>query len=108
MNLAKLHSDRCFAEDRKIEWREVADETEIHRVTLSKMLNLRGYNATMANVDRLCRYFNCTVADLLTYIPDEDLGVASGMSRKGPTAKTEAASAGVTARYAKNPPSKGK
>lgn len=99
MNLAKLHADRCFALGRKIEWREVAEQSEIHRVTLSKMVNQRGYNATIANVDRLCRYFACSVEDLLTYIPDEDLAVKAEMSHKGAVAKTVAASAGATARH---------
>ena len=96
---AKLHADLCFAQDRKIEWREVAEQSEIHRVTLSKMVNHRGYNATVANVDRLCRYFNCKVEDLLTYIPDEDLEVKADMSHKGAAAKSPEAAAGAAARH---------
>ena len=101
MNLAKLHADLCFTQGRKIEWREVAEQSEIHRVTLSKMVNQRGYNATIANVDRLCRYYNCKVEDLLTYIPDEDLTVQVAMSHKGATAKTPSAGAGAAARHNK-------
>ena len=99
MNLAKLHADLCFAQGRKIEWREVAEQSEIHRVTLSKMVNQRGYNATVANVDRLCRYFKCKIEDLLTYIPDEDLAIKAEMSHKGATAKTAKAGAGAAARH---------
>lgn len=99
MNLAKLHADRCFAQGRKIEWREVAEQSEIHRVTLSKMVNQRGYNATVANVDRLCRYFNCKVEDLLTYIPDEDLAIKAEMPKKGAVAKSPEAAAGAAARH---------
>ena len=99
MNLAKLHADLCFAQGRKIEWREVAEHSEIHRVTLSKMVNQRGYNATVANVDRLCRYFKCKIEDLLTYIPDEDLAIRAEMSHKGATAKTAKAGAGAAARH---------
>lgn len=99
MNLAKLHADLCFAQGRKIEWREVAEQSEIHRVTLSKMVNQRGYNATVANVDRLCRYFKCKVEDLLTYIPDEDLAFKAEMSQKGAVAKSTAAGAGAAARH---------
>jgi putative transcriptional regulator len=99
MNLAKLHADLCFAQGRKIEWREVAEQSEIHRVTLSKMVNQRGYNATVSNIDRLCRYFDCKIEDLLTYIPDEDLEVKSEMSHKGAVAKTPEAGAGAAARH---------
>lgn len=99
MNLAKLHADLCFAQGRKIEWREVAEQSEIHRVTLSKMVNQRGYNATIANVDRLCRFFNCKVEDLLTYIPDEDLAVKAEKSQKGAAAKSTAAGADASARH---------
>lgn len=99
INLAKLHADLSFAQGRKIEWREVAEQSEIHRVTLSKMVNQRGYNATVSNVDRLCRYFNCKIEDLLTYIPDEDLEVKSEMSHKGAVAKTPEAGAGAAVRH---------
>lgn len=68
--LPELLADKAFREKRRIEWKEVAEATGIHRTTLSRMLNTQGYNATTSNLDVLCGYFNCQVGDIATYIPD--------------------------------------
>ncbi len=77
-------SERSFKAGRRIEWKEVAEATGIHRTTLSRMLNQRGYNATTSNLDSLCRYFECTLAELAIYIPDEQVEVPVEKSFKGP------------------------
>jgi hypothetical protein len=66
------------------------------------MLNSRGYNATTSNIDLLCRYFDCTVGDLLVYVPDESLETLVKSTFKGPKANTPAAGAGARARHAKS------
>jgi putative transcriptional regulator len=71
--LTELLSEKAFREGRRIEWKDVADATGIHKATLSRMLNVRGYNAGVSSVDSLCRYFNCQVGDLLVYVPDTEL-----------------------------------
>ena len=43
------------------------------RVTLSKMINQRGYSTLTDHLNRLCRYFNCRLEDLAEYVPDEEL-----------------------------------
>ena len=96
-------SKKSFQEGRRIDWGDVAEATGIHRVTLSKMLNHRGYNATLSVVDKLCAYFDCNVGDLVTYVPDDTLAGDIKKSAKGPTANSEAAQAGVKARYAEAP-----
>lgn len=72
LRLAEQLAEKAFQEKRRIEWKEVSERTGIHRTTLSKMLNVQGYNATLENLDRLCRYFQCPVGDLATYVADED------------------------------------
>lgn len=57
--LKELLAKREFQENRRITLNEVAEATKIHRVTLSKLSNERGYNAGIENVDRLCEFFNC-------------------------------------------------
>lgn len=52
---------------------QLADATGISRVTLSKMVNQRGYATLTDHLDRLCRYFNCTLGDLAEYVPDESV-----------------------------------
>lgn len=93
--LEELLADKAFAEGRRIEWQEVAVQSGIHRTTLSRMLNQRGYNASMSNIDALCRFFGCQVGDLAVYVPDEQLDGLVQKSFRGPktTASRPAAKA---------------
>ena len=52
----------------------MAKATGINRMTLSKMVNHRGYNTQSENLDRLCRYFGCRIEELVEYVPDEEVG----------------------------------
>lgn len=71
--LPELLAEKTFREKQRLDWKEVAIATGIHRSTLSRMLNTPGYNATTDNLNLLCKYFNCQVGDLITYIPDDAL-----------------------------------
>jgi len=66
-----LISKKEFSEDKRITIGEVAEHTNIHRMTLSKMINHRGYNTGTDNLDRLCTYFNCSIDELIEHVPDE-------------------------------------
>jgi DNA-binding Xre family transcriptional regulator len=52
---------------------EVAGATGINRMTLSRMLNQKGYNTVTDNLDRLCAYFGCQLGELAVYLPGERL-----------------------------------
>lgn len=88
--LSELLLDRAFKENRRIELGEVAEATGIHRTTLSKIVNRRGYNATTHNLDRLCAYFGCTLADLAVYVADADLDTPVDKAVDGPKQRTDA------------------
>lgn len=62
-----------FLEGRRITVQEVATATGINRMTLSKILNQRGYSTGTEIVDKLCGYFNCNVEELLEYTPSSAL-----------------------------------
>ncbi len=62
-----------FAEDRRITIGEVAEAGGIHRMTLSKMINQKGYNTGTENLDRLCAYFDCRLEDLVEYVSAEQI-----------------------------------
>jgi len=47
---------------------EVARATGIHRTTLSKIANRKGYNCTTDNLDKLCAYFGCRIEELAEHI----------------------------------------
>lgn len=67
--LKEVIARREFALGRRITIGEVAQATGIHRMTLSRMINQRGYNTGTDNLDRLCAYFKCGIADLVEYVP---------------------------------------
>lgn len=74
--LKQLIADKEFREGRRITIAEVAKETGIHRMTLSKIANHRSYSTVTDNVDALCAYFDCDVGELMEYVREE--GVNSG------------------------------
>jgi len=67
--LKELLAEKEFREGRVITMVEVANATGIHRMTLSKLSNHRGYNPTADVLDRLCSYFNCRIEQLVEHIP---------------------------------------
>jgi len=62
-------ADKEFRESRRISLIEVANETGIGRITLSRMLN-RGTHVRSDTLDRLCTYFGCRIEDLVEHLPD--------------------------------------
>lgn len=69
-NLRKLIEDKEFEEDRRITILEIAEETGISRNTLSKIINKRGYDTAISNLEKLCLYFNCGPDEIIRLVPD--------------------------------------
>lgn len=105
--LSELLTDLNFRTGQRLEWQHVSQATGIHRSTLSKMLNIRGYNATTHNIDLLCRFFGCGVGDVMQYVPDEALAAPVVRKTMGAKAGTPAAQAGAQARYSRRAASPG-
>jgi putative transcriptional regulator len=59
-----------FRDSRRITLQEVSEATSINRSTLSKILNQKGYSTGTDVLDRLCAYFDCSIADLVEHMPD--------------------------------------
>ena len=74
--LGEMLEKKQFAEGRRITIAEVANATELNRMTLSKILNIKGYGTGTDTIDKLCRYFTCNVEDLMEYVA-EDTGTIS-------------------------------
>lgn len=68
--LRELISEKSFTEDRRITLEEVAKTTGIHRTTLTKVANQKGYNASTDVVDKLCIYFDVPVEKLMVHIKE--------------------------------------
>ncbi len=71
--LSELIAEKAFKERRALSLTEVADQSGVHRATLSKMANQPGANIGTDIIDKLCKYFGCQPGDLLMYV-DEDAG----------------------------------
>lgn len=67
--LKEMLAEKGFQENRRVTLDEVSRATGIHRTTLSKIANQRGYNTGTEQVDRLCAYFDCRVEDIVEYVP---------------------------------------
>lgn len=64
--IEKLQFDRGS----RVTIQEIAAETSINRMTLSKILNQRGYSTGTDTLDKLCAFFRCKVEDLIEFVPE--------------------------------------
>jgi len=55
---------------RRITLNELATATGISRMTLSRMINNKGYSTVTSHLDKLCQFFECEVHELIKYVPD--------------------------------------
>lgn len=69
--LGEMIEKKQFLEGRRVTINEIATATGLNRMTLSKILNQKGYGTGTDTIDRLCGYFACKVDDLMERIPDE-------------------------------------
>lgn len=69
--LQKMISEKQFRENRRITMAEITEATGINRVTLSKMINQKGYSTVTDNLDKLCKFFDCKLEDIAEFVSDE-------------------------------------
>lgn len=72
--LKELLVDKGFQENRRVTLDEVAKATGIHRTTLSKVANQRGYNTTTDVLNKLCEYFEVPLEQVAGYVDVDELG----------------------------------
>lgn len=77
--LGEMIERKQFTEGRRVTINEIAAATGLNRMTLSKILNQKGYGTGTDTVDRLCQYFDCKVEDLMEHL-QEDAGLALDQS----------------------------
>ena len=49
---------------------EISKKTGLGSSTISKLINSKNLNISLNTINKLCKYFNCKVSDLLEYMPD--------------------------------------
>lgn len=70
IHLKRMIADKETAESRRISLSEISETTGIHISTLSRLANHRSTDTTTANLEKLCRYFKCSVAQLVEFVDD--------------------------------------
>lgn len=68
--IKEMMAKKEYVLGRRLTIGEVAGATDIHRMTLSKMINRGGYSTTTEHLDRLCAYFDCALDDMAEYVSD--------------------------------------
>ena len=68
--LKELIAKKEFDEGRQITIKEIAEKTSINRMTLSKIINHKGYSTVTDNINSLCHYFDCEISDLVEYVEE--------------------------------------
>lgn len=68
--LKELVAEKEFQEGRNITYEEIARETGIHRTTLSRIANIKGYVTNTDVLDKLCAYFGVNTNEVAEHIAD--------------------------------------
>ena len=66
--LAEQIEKKQFRESKRLTIQEVAEATGVNRMTLSKILNQKGYSTGTDILDKLCSYFECRIDDLIEHV----------------------------------------
>lgn len=66
----ELIAEKEFREGRVVTILEIAADTGISRLTLSRLANRPGYLPRANVLDRLCSYFQCRIEQLVEHLPD--------------------------------------
>ena len=69
-NVGVLIAQKEAREGRKVPYRVVTEETRLSSGVLTRLVNSDFDRVERGTLDTLCRYFGCTVGDLLEYVPD--------------------------------------
>lgn len=75
--LRRLMEEFEFQHQRRLTLTEISEATGIVRTTLSRMVGPKPFNTTTDNVERLCKFFDCSVGDLIEYVKDDDPALPS-------------------------------
>ena len=68
--MIRCHLSRLMGE-RKIKIADLSRDTGINRGTATRLYYETAERIEMSVIGSLCEYFNCSVSDLLEYVPDQ-------------------------------------
>ncbi len=70
--LQELIAEKTFRDGKRVTLTELSEVTGINRVTLSKMINQRGYSTVTDSLDKLCDFFGCPIDQLVEHVPSSE------------------------------------
>ncbi len=68
--IQELLAEKQFKDGHRVTLSELSEVTGINRGTLSKMVNQKGYSTVTGNIDQLCKFFDCSVSEIMEYIKE--------------------------------------
>ena len=71
VNLRDLMIKKGAIEGKKITYKDIEEFTGIKNITLSRIANKPNYNIKTKHIEKLCKYFDCSIDQLFTIIPDK-------------------------------------
>ena len=51
---------------------DIFQKTGIGKSTISTIRNNKNINISIHTLNKLCKYFNCKISDIMEYVPDND------------------------------------
>ena len=80
--MIKCHLSRVLGE-RRLKISEVSRDTGINRGTLTRLYHETAERLELDVLDGLCRYLDCSLHELLEYVPDSANGTESPSMDRG-------------------------
>ncbi len=68
--MIRIHLSRLLGE-RRMKQKELADRTGIRPTTISEMYHELIERVNLEHLDRICEVLECSIADILEYVPDK-------------------------------------
>jgi|GEM_PF-1196259 Predicted transcriptional regulator len=68
--LKRLRLEKEEREGRKLTYRVISHETGLSPGVINRVIHSDFAQISTDTIDRLCAYFQCTVGELLEYVPD--------------------------------------
>lgn len=72
-NFKVLVAQKEMREKRRLTYRVIADETDLSTNTLTSYASQEVKRFDAPTLETFCKYFDCTIGDLLEYIPDPEI-----------------------------------
>ena len=69
MIVSKLHVQMGIHKIKSI--RQLSEETKISRLSLTRLYDGKAKGVEFDTLNTLCAFFNCSLSDLIEYVPDQ-------------------------------------